>query len=792
MRIPMATLSLTGGTLLGIWVALSGVAHAAAPSDQETTSSFNAVVGSRISGCAVIAGRDLRCWGANWMGQLGDGTTVGSAVALPVVGLPPQAKIIALESENSEVCAVLNDGTLWCWGARAAPGTIGVKANPGGAKQRKVPFQVTGLAMSGTATCVRSRTGQLACWLGESPQSTPKGWPQVHDLRSRGRNGFVSLSRVSGKWEQWSSYTHGLVERKVVQLRPTVYRRGGQKVTLNCGDLTGGRCSVSQTPLGLAKLQWGRGTTCALDPAKNLVCAQSSSGTKDRYFRPFFLGAWKTPLAAFSMRAGCVLTAGVEKRVHCLNHGHVQWGGAPAAPGKLTKRAQEGPTDAFAVFSKLKGPLSADEAVWGRNARPEYGQLLVYEGRFDAAWANGIETMFSLRSLLRAHQCSRAVDWTLSLVARGHQREVVDWTRDLAKPCLGELSSEDMTRLGRLALNDEWNNLFKPYKLVLTPDASSFDNLVTGMDRVVAEATAGRQAVAEKMALHIVQTAKKEHLRSEKRISMYLTPEDVLACYLPRSERRSIWRRNIQSVGKEESEPFIRDGAIAGYLLQLLEYCPKTAGPFAASRVPRVDISGHCPHCMSSEAMYFAELAALLAENGHWSALKKIPKQLTTGKWRTPKLVAATLRAPRRGKNAKLHLHESAHAADVLASLGQCRRALGLLKLHRRNLQRRSPGQDKHLYRGWRSTYRSHFDRWTPECLSRLALDSSQQLEDRVHAWNYKGKFDRAIRLIANVSHKRAQTMLKTVAKRWAIAGSQRSKELSAALRAFFKRSFVR
>ncbi|HEY6476408.1 MAG TPA: hypothetical protein VI456_07475, partial [Polyangia bacterium] len=67
--------------------------------------------------CAVTSTGGVVCWGDNEFGQLGDGTMSSNPLPTPVVGLPKQA--VALSVEEWDTCAVLTDGTIWCWGDNA-------------------------------------------------------------------------------------------------------------------------------------------------------------------------------------------------------------------------------------------------------------------------------------------------------------------------------------------------------------------------------------------------------------------------------------------------------------------------------------------------------------------------------------------------------------------------------------------------------------------------------------------------------------------------------------------------
>jgi len=77
-------------------------------------------------------------WGDNEFGQLGDGTTTGSAVPVPVKGL---TGVTAIAADELHSLAVLSDGTVMAWGDNSN-GQLG----DGTLKNSAVPVAVRGLA----------------------------------------------------------------------------------------------------------------------------------------------------------------------------------------------------------------------------------------------------------------------------------------------------------------------------------------------------------------------------------------------------------------------------------------------------------------------------------------------------------------------------------------------------------------------------------------------------------------------------------------------------------------------
>jgi alpha-tubulin suppressor-like RCC1 family protein len=116
--------------------------------------------------CALLAGGQVTCWGANAAGQLGLGDRRARAVPAPdAVDLGARAVTIAAGARHA--CALLENGSVKCWGAGGA-GQLG-----GGTFEDEVrpkPVQlgsgttVKALAAGGDQTCVLLDGGQVRCW----------------------------------------------------------------------------------------------------------------------------------------------------------------------------------------------------------------------------------------------------------------------------------------------------------------------------------------------------------------------------------------------------------------------------------------------------------------------------------------------------------------------------------------------------------------------------------------------------------------------------------------------------
>jgi alpha-tubulin suppressor-like RCC1 family protein len=133
--------------------------------------------------CALLPGGLVKCWGANGSGQLGIGDPGGSwgdvpgemGDHLPVLNLGTGHHATALAVGGSHTCALLDDGTVKCWGLNDA-GQLGQNSttNLGGRpEQMGDALPVVSLGTGRTAlaiaagnqhTCAVLDDHKLKCW----------------------------------------------------------------------------------------------------------------------------------------------------------------------------------------------------------------------------------------------------------------------------------------------------------------------------------------------------------------------------------------------------------------------------------------------------------------------------------------------------------------------------------------------------------------------------------------------------------------------------------------------------
>ena len=106
--------------------------------------------------CMIRRGAVL-CWGANTLGQLGDGGRRAAGKPVEVAGLPGPASRV--ETDGNQTCALILDGRIFCWGGQ------GTQAP----ERRDVvtwPVEVKGLPGPATSLSVGCAlvSGDAYCW----------------------------------------------------------------------------------------------------------------------------------------------------------------------------------------------------------------------------------------------------------------------------------------------------------------------------------------------------------------------------------------------------------------------------------------------------------------------------------------------------------------------------------------------------------------------------------------------------------------------------------------------------
>ena len=118
--------------------------------------------------CAILDNGSVSCWGQGLDGQLGNGGTINVTTPTSIGTLGTNRTAVALSSGGSHTCAILDNGSVSCWG-RGDNGQLG----NGGTENSTLPVTTSSLGAGRTAvalssgaahTCALLDNGLISCW----------------------------------------------------------------------------------------------------------------------------------------------------------------------------------------------------------------------------------------------------------------------------------------------------------------------------------------------------------------------------------------------------------------------------------------------------------------------------------------------------------------------------------------------------------------------------------------------------------------------------------------------------
>jgi alpha-tubulin suppressor-like RCC1 family protein len=228
--------------------------------------------------CAVLATGGVDCWGDNFDGQLGNGTTTFSPTPVPVSGI---SNATAISTSAFNTCAVLADGSVKCWGDNEG-GQLGNGTSTGPESCTNGPCSTAPVTVGGVGNataiavgpgwaCALTAGGGVDCWGDDSSGQLGVG-PQTpletckNDLCSTTAVSVAGIGQAtaiaSGTWHSCALIRDGSVD---------CWGTGGN------GELGDGNSTSSPTPVPVS----GISTATAISAGEFDSCAALADGTVD-------------------------------------------------------------------------------------------------------------------------------------------------------------------------------------------------------------------------------------------------------------------------------------------------------------------------------------------------------------------------------------------------------------------------------------------------------------------------------------------------------------------------------
>lgn len=145
------------------------------PTEGQTVAGISNATALAVGGnhtCALLSDHTVKCWGANYAGQTGDGSTSNHSDPRQVVGL---SNVVSLAAGRNFTCAAIDDGTVECWGdIDTVDGTSITAAT--------VPWvgHTSRLHSGGHGICAVVETTRVQCWGDNAHAQLGAGGPLIY------------------------------------------------------------------------------------------------------------------------------------------------------------------------------------------------------------------------------------------------------------------------------------------------------------------------------------------------------------------------------------------------------------------------------------------------------------------------------------------------------------------------------------------------------------------------------------------------------------------------------------
>jgi alpha-tubulin suppressor-like RCC1 family protein len=150
---------------LGDGVAASDLTSPSTPLALPAPGDANRVAAGRYHTCALLTDGKITCWGSNSRGQLGRTGASQYVPPSPIV-LPGPGTAVDVDTGSYHSCALLTDSTVACWGTSSAAGidTVNFFESAPTLVALPAPGTATAISTGDDHTCAVLTDGKITCW----------------------------------------------------------------------------------------------------------------------------------------------------------------------------------------------------------------------------------------------------------------------------------------------------------------------------------------------------------------------------------------------------------------------------------------------------------------------------------------------------------------------------------------------------------------------------------------------------------------------------------------------------
>lgn len=341
------------------------------------TSGVSAAAVGNTHSCALMTSGNVKCWGQNLLGQLGNGTTTDSLTAVDVSGL--SSGVVSLNAAPGYNCALMSSAGLKCWGS-STNGQLGIgrySYMATATDPNSLSLDNAKVSVGSSYVCVLTTTSGVKCWggntngqLGDGTTTSKLTAVDVTGLTSGVTAISTSISSshtcavtAAGGVKCWGLNTNGQLGDGTTTQRLTAV------------DVTGLSSGVSSVFVGSSH-------SCALTTVGGVKCWGSGSrlgdGTSTQSATPVDVTGLTTGVASVSVGSShsCAITTSAGLKCWGVN-GNGQLGDGTTT-SRLTAVDVTGLTSGIASVSAGSNhscalTTSGGVKCWGLNANGRLG-----------------------------------------------------------------------------------------------------------------------------------------------------------------------------------------------------------------------------------------------------------------------------------------------------------------------------------------------------------------------------------------------------------------------------------